>query len=54
MKEDKSFEMLCLWYHPSQQEIASAKLTTVKYKNKMRKLFKIKNEDTRTISMASL
>ena len=44
----------CLWCHPSLQGTTCSKLATeTKEKNKVWKLFKIKNGDTRTMSMAS-
>ena len=43
-----------LWFHPSLQGTTCSKLATeTQEKNKVWKLFKIKNEDTRTMSMAS-
>ena len=51
MDENILFWEVCLWYYPSQQGIAPSKLTT-EYKIKVWKLFKIKNEDTITMSLA--
>ena len=49
MEEQISWEALFVM-SPSLQGITCSKL---KHKNKVWKLFKIKNEDTRTMSMAS-
>ena len=47
------WEAFCLWYYPPLQGTKGSKLATeTQEKNKVWKLFKIKNEDTRTMSVA--
>ena len=49
------WEAFCLWCHPSLQGATCSKLATeTQEKNKVWKLFKIKNEDTRTMPRSSV
>ena len=54
LKKRCLWEAFCLWCHPSLQGTTCSKLAAeTQEKNKLWKLFKIKNEDTRTMSVAS-